>query len=46
MGKIFPKINVKFQLITKLMNRFNYYITTHFIISNKYYNFYYNYHSV
>ena len=27
------------QLTTKLMNRFNYSITTHFILNNKYYNF-------
>ena len=46
MGKIFPKINVKFQLITKLMNMFNYDIITHFITSNKYYNSYCNSHSV
>ena len=49
MSKIFPKINVKFHynvlLTTKLMNRFNYYITTHFILSNKDYNFYRNSHS-
>ena len=38
MGKIFPKINIKFQLTTKLMNRLSYYITTHFITSNKDYN--------
>ena len=46
MGKIFPKINVKFQLITKLINKFSYYIITHFITSNKYYNSCYNSHSV
>ena len=44
MGKIFPKINIKFQLTTKLMNRLSYYITTHFITSNKYYNSYCNSH--
>ena len=40
MSKIFPKINLKFyynvtQLTTKLINRFSYSITTHFIPSNK-----------
>ena len=28
------------------MNMFSYYITTHFITSNKYYNSYHNPHSV
>ena len=50
MSKKFPKINVKFhsnvKLATKLMNRFSYYITTHFIPSNKDYNSCCNPHSV
>ena len=50
MSKIFLKINFKFylmlQLTIKLMNTFSYSITTHFILSNKYYNFCYNSHSV
>ena len=50
MSKIFPKINVKFhskvKLTTKLMNMFSYYITTHFITSNKDYNFRRNSHSM
>ena len=50
MSKIFLKINFKFylmlQLTIKLMNTFSYSITTHFILSNKNYNFYYNSHSV
>ena len=33
-------------LITKLMNRFSYSITTHFIFNNKYYNSCRNIHSV
>ena len=34
------------KLTTKLMNMFSYYITTHFISSNKDYNFYRNPHSM
>ena len=34
------------KLTTKLINRFSYYITTHFITSNKDYNFCHNSHSV
>ena len=50
MSKKFLKINVKFHynVITynQLTNRFSYYITTHFIPSNKDYNSYRNSHSV
>ena len=42
MSKKFPKINVKCYNSTKLMNRFSYYITMHFILSNKDYNSYRN----
>ena len=34
------------KLTIKLMNKFSYYITTHFITSNKNYNFCRNSHSV
>ena len=48
MSKIFPKINVKFysNVIShnQLMNMFSYYITTHFITSNKDYNSSHNFH--
>ena len=50
MSKIFHKINVKFysNVIShnQLMNMFNYYITTHFITSNRDYNSCRNLHSV
>ena len=40
---IFPKIDLKFylvlQLVMKLMNMFSYFITIHFITSNKTYHF-------
>ena len=34
------------QLTTKLMNKFSYFITTHFILSNKDYHFNRNHHLV
>ena len=53
MSKIFPKINVKFHFNVKTHNETNEYVqllhykfTTHFIISNKDYNFYRNSHLV
>ena len=50
MNKKFPKINVKFHsnvtTHNQLMNMFSYYITTHFIPSNKDYNSCCNLHSV
>ena len=47
MNKIFPKINLKFSSnVTKLMNMFSCYITTHFIPNNKNYNSCCNPHSV
>ena len=50
MNKIFPKINFKFysNIIThnQLMNKFSYYIATHFILSNKNYNLCRNLHSI
>ena len=50
MNKKFPKINVKFHsnvtTHNQLMNMFSYFITTHFIPSNKDYNSCCNLHSV
>ena len=50
MNEIFPKIDHNFiqmlQLTTKLMNRFSYSITTHFIPGNKDYHSYCNPHLV
>ena len=47
MNKIFPKINLKFSSnVTKLINMFSCYITTHFIPNNKNYNSCCNPHSV